>query len=187
MTKSQCGQIYADAIGAHSSKTREMSAYERACTPLDSSSWEQPLEATGLPKSEILNSVVWLLKQPLVEGDEEFVEAALSLLNVLNVPRETDLEVLSKLILEDHHERHEDIALGLQYYADPATVECLYQAAQKKTEYYDVAENPFARKCLFALGDIDTDESWEKIRLLEKSNDESVRKFASEQLERKNR
>jgi len=185
MRKSQCVQIYEDALGVHSSRTSGLSAYEKIRTPFDSTCWEQPLREAKLLNNKVLDSVVRLLMQPLEPGDEEFVEAALSLLNVLKTPKKTDIKVLCKLILEDHHERHEDIAQSLQYYADPSTVNCLYEAAQRKTEYYDVPENPFSRKCLWALGDINTDESWEKIRLLEKSNDESVSQWAIEQLERR--
>lgn len=185
MNKSQCVQMYEDAIGVYSSRTSELSANEKFRTPFDSTCWEQPLRETKLSNNEILDSVVHLLMQPLEPGDEEFVEAALCLLDTLNPPKETDIEILCKLILEDHHERHEDVARSLQCYADPSTVNCLYEAAQRKTEYYDVPENPFARKCLWALGDINTDESWGKIELLEKSKDETVSQWAIEQLERR--
>jgi len=187
LNKSQCVQIYEDALSVLSSRTSEVSAYEKIRTPLDSTCWEQPLRATKLSNIQVLDWVVQLLMQPLEPGDEEFVEAALSLLNALKTPKETDIMVLCKLILEDHHERHEDIAQSLQYYADSSTVNCLYEAAQRKTEYYDVPENPFARKCLWALGDINTEESWEKIQLLGKSNDETVSQWAIEQLERRYR
>ncbi len=85
--------------------------------------------------------------EPLIPGDEKFVEAACGLIGPTGKP-DNLLDILCKLILEDNHRMHEDIASWLQYLADPRSVECLYNAAQKKLSYYDVPENPFARKCL---------------------------------------
>ncbi len=43
--------------------------------------------------------------------------------------------VLSKLLEEDWHFKHEDIADALQDIRAPSTVDCLYRAALKKHEY----------------------------------------------------
>ena len=84
------------------------------------------------------------------------------------------------------HYKHEDIAQRLQHLKSPDAIECLYRTALTKFDYLDWDNSySLARKCMWALGDINTDESKKKIELLAESEDEEIRAYAFEQLNRK--
>ena len=58
-------------------------------------------------------------------------------------------EVLCKLLLEPWHFHHEDIAMVLKEMKDPATVNCLFEAAQLRLEYLEYDDTyQLARKCI---------------------------------------
>lgn len=98
---------------------------------------------------------------------------------------EPTTEFLCKLMVEDWHIEHEDIATTLQWRKDPKATETLYQAATMKFDYLAYNDShAFARKCIYALGDINSAESIDKIRKLTQVNDETICGYATHQLER---
>lgn len=97
--------------------------------------------------------------------------------------KERHIEILNKLILEYWHMCHEDIAILFQYFESNLTVESLYEATLTKPEYLNYTD-AFAVKCIWTLGDINTVESKEKLRLLTKSKNRVIKKNAKEQLKR---
>lgn len=125
------------------------------------------------------------LERALHEKNSADVEAAMLLGFTLKLFRAADANVLCRLLREDWHEQHEDIASVLQKLKDPATVECLHYAATKQFAYlaYDDA-HALAVKCLWALSAINTPAARAKLDLLAKSPIQIVRENAMRLLER---
>lgn len=93
--------------------------------------------------------------------------------------------LLMKLLEEDWHIEHEDIAWIFQKLKLPETVDCLYETTFKRFAYLDYDEfYNLAVKCIWALGDIGTEKAIEKLKLLTQSDNEIIRKNAIYQLER---
>jgi hypothetical protein len=91
--------------------------------------------------------------------------------------------ILNELILDDWHFKHEDIASILQDLRSPTSVDALYKAALSQLKYLDYDDSyALARKCIHALGDIDTAYSKEKLRLLATSKIPIVKEKAEKQL-----
>jgi hypothetical protein len=92
-------------------------------------------------------------------------------------------ELLNKLIQQDWHYKHEDIAYILQQLRSPSSVDALYNAALKKLEYLDYDDSyALARKCIHALGNINTEYSKEKLKLLATSDIPIIKEKAEKQL-----
>lgn len=96
------------------------------------------------------------------------------------------LPILIRLIQEPWHQMHEDIASTLQWdIPSPKAIEVLYKTALTKFDYLDFDEAyALAVKCIWALGDINTPESMEKLELLAESKNKIIRKNAKAQLKR---
>lgn len=94
--------------------------------------------------------------------------------------------ILCKLLIENWHHSHEDIVMLLQSLRDPRSTESLYQAATMKFEYLNYDDTyALAVKCCWALGDINTDLSREKLKILAKSDNKIIKDNAIFQLNRK--
>lgn len=101
------------------------------------------------------------LKDPLI------IEYNMLLGYVLDVYDHSLVDLLNKLLLEDWHHRHEDITLLLQQLKSHSSIEALYLMAIRQLIYLSYDDSyALARKCIHALGDINTDASWEKLRLI---------------------
>jgi hypothetical protein len=122
------------------------------------------------------------LERAFAEKSAASVEYALALGFVFGLSRNWAPQ-LCKLMQEDWHHSHEDIASALQDIRVPSTVDCLYQAALRKHNYlaYDDSE-VLAVKCIWALHDIGTPEAVVKLKLLSQSASEPVSKNAIERL-----
>jgi len=95
------------------------------------------------------------------------------------------VDILCKLTKEEWHGKHEDIVFYLQQMELSSTIECIYELAISDFEKYRWDDNfALARKCCFALGDINTPKAKEKLESLLQSDEEMIRKHAMEQLER---
>jgi hypothetical protein len=93
------------------------------------------------------------------------------------------VHIFCKLIVEDWHVSHENIALLLQEIKSPNSIECIRDAifVADKFDYYDNGA-AFIRKCCFALGDINTERSWSILNELTKSKNQLIKKAALEQM-----
>jgi hypothetical protein len=109
------------------------------------------------------------LERGFAERSSDSVECALVLAFVFGLSRKW-APLLCKLIEEDWHHSHEDIAEALQDIRVPSTVDCLYRTALRKHDYlaYNDGES-LAVKCIWALHDIGTYEAVEKLKLLSQS------------------
>lgn len=122
------------------------------------------------------------LEQAFAEKSVASVEYALALGFVFGLSRNWACQ-LCKLMQEDWHHSHEDIASALQDIRVPSTVDCPYRAALQKHNYlaYDNSE-ALAVKCIWALHDIGTPEAVVKLKLLSQSASEPISKNALERL-----
>jgi hypothetical protein len=93
--------------------------------------------------------------------------------------------ILSQLLIQDWHHVHEDLASVLQDLKDPQSIDNLYQTALANYEYLDFDDSyALAVKCIWALGDINTEYAREKLKLLAKSNNSIIKENAVNQLNR---
>lgn len=91
--------------------------------------------------------------------------------------------ILIKLLAEDWHIKHEDIAGLLQEFRRPEAIGVLYKTALRKFKYLEYNDSSaLAVKCIWALGDIETKAAKAKLELLAKSDNEIIRDNAVYQL-----
>ncbi|WP_223435066.1 MULTISPECIES: hypothetical protein [unclassified Pseudomonas] len=74
-------------------------------------------------------------------------------------------DILSRLLIEDWHVCHEDIASALQSLKYPGAVDYLFKAALADHPYIG-SEYSLGVKCIHALHDVGTDSAKEKLRIL---------------------
>jgi hypothetical protein len=93
------------------------------------------------------------------------------------------VEILCKLLSASWHYKHEDIVTLLQGLKAPESVDALYEAALSRFDYLDYDDTyALARKCIHALGDVATEHSKEKLRLLATSDVPIIKEKAEKQL-----
>lgn len=130
------------------------------------------------------NIIVNLLKEAYENKNAEDVEGAISLVFRYNLV-ENNIELICKLLVEQWHYSHENIVSYFQQLKNPETIDCLYKTTQTKYDYLEYNDcYSLIVKCCWALGDINTPESKEKLRLLAQSDNEIMQNAAKEQLER---
>lgn len=156
----------------------------------------QDTEKISLIKSRFLNSftvdvtknpeyLLSLLTTAYKERNAEDVEWSIAAALMFDLVTEEYSDILKKLLEADWHFKHEDIFSIFQTLKLPETVEILYSTALRRFNYLNYDEfYALAVKCLWALGEINSDEAKEKLHLLAQSENEIVRKNAIEQLER---
>ena len=128
--------------------------------------------------------VLRVLEETLNTKRKDDVECAMILGFHFGFPADSG-PVLCKLILEDWHTQHENLAAVMQKLKDPQTVDCLYQTALARFPYLEFDEaHALAVKCLWALSDINTDKAREKLKLLIESENKIIRENAERLLNR---
>ena len=129
--------------------------------------------------------VVQLLENAYSEKNADDVEYSLSIGFMFNLFSKFYSDILCKLIEEDWHFSHENIASIFQELKLPETVDCLYKTVLKQFKYLEYDEFfALAVKCIWALGEIRTAEAKEKLKLLTQSNNKIIKENALMQLER---
>lgn len=123
------------------------------------------------------------LKKAYTEKNADDVEYSLLLGFLLKTFSNKYEEILCKLLSESWHYKHEDIVLILQDLKSAKCIDVLYETVFKKFNYlsYDNTYS-LARKCIHALGDINTDYSKEKLKLLAMSDIPIIKEKAEKQL-----
>jgi hypothetical protein len=125
-----------------------------------------------------------LLESALEKQEKDVVEFALILGFRFGFSKSC-VPTLNKLLIESWHIKHEDITLALQKMKDPSSVDALYQAALSHHAYLDYDDSQaLAVKCIRALGDIGTDEARQKLELLAKHENTTIRERAAKVLNR---
>jgi hypothetical protein len=129
--------------------------------------------------------VVELLEKAYLEKEANDVEYILIAVFRFQLYQEAYVDVLCKLMYEPWHYEHEDIALIFEQIKSPRTIECLYQTALTQFEYLEYDEAfALAVKCIWALGEIKTSDSIEKLKLLTESDNQIIKDNAINQLKR---
>lgn len=129
-----------------------------------------------------------LLEVALLEKEADDVEYLLTAIFHLELFAEDYVDILCKLMNETWHFQHENIAMIFQKIKSPKTIDCLYNAALTQFEYLEFDEAfALAVKCIWALGDINTLESKEKLKLLTQSENKIIKDNAINQLNRSNK
>lgn len=127
-------------------------------------------------------SVKRALEAALMSRHPTEVECAMLLGFRFGFPQDSS-QVLCRLLREDWHMQHENIASALQRLKDPRTVDCLYAAALSRFPYLDYDESyALAVKSVWALSAIGTSDAKEKLRLLAQSDNPIIRKNARQRL-----
>jgi len=88
--------------------------------------------------------------------------------------------IFCNLLKENWHQSHEDVVMMLESIKDPKSVDCIYEMSLKIPSYDD--GRALARKCIWALGAIDTLYAKEKLKNLALSDDEIIKETAIMQL-----
>jgi len=94
------------------------------------------------------------------------------------------VEVLCKIMLQDWHNQHENIAMVLKDLRSPGSTDCLYQTVEAHFPYLDYDESyALGVKCLYALHAIGTPQAREKLALLASSSNEVISERAGRLLQ----
>lgn len=129
-----------------------------------------------------------LLEIALLENEADDVEYLLVAIFHFELFVEDYVDILCKLMNDTWHFQHENIAMIFQKIKSPKTIDCLYNAALTQFEYLEFDEAfALAVKCIWALGDINTLESREKLKLLTQSEYKIIKDNAINQLNRSNK
>ena len=136
----------------------------------------------GKDFADVKADVIPILEQSLASHEADEVELAVTLAHYFGLQRE-QTPILCKLLLEDWHTSHENIASSLQKLADPRSTDSLRQASQFRLAYLDYDENHgLARKCTWALAAIGTAEAIEALVWISENSDEMVAGYARKRL-----
>ena len=93
------------------------------------------------------------------------------------------VELLCLLLKEKWHQEHENIVMMLESIKSPKSVDVLYDTAITKFDYLDYDDSiPLATKCIYALGEINTEKAREKLKLLADSDEPIIKEEAKKQL-----
>ena len=129
--------------------------------------------------------VIQLLEAAYCEKNADDVSNALSITSMFSLSSKEYTGILLKLLEADWHYCHEGIAGIFQELKLPETVDCLYKTALTKFKYLDYDDcYALAVKCIWALGDVGTNEAKEKLKLLQQSDNEIISNNAKKQLDR---
>ncbi len=129
-----------------------------------------------------------LLEVALLQNEANDVEYLLTAIFHFELFVEDYVDILCKLMNETWHFQHENIAMIFQKIKSPKTIDCLYNAALTQFDYLEFDEAfALAVKCIWALGDINTLESKEKLKLLTQSENKIIKDNAINQLNRSNK
>ena len=175
MNKEQLITIYRKTIQSWS-RAKDITSYHDC--------FQEVLQESSLTYDQVRDSIVHLLSEPLTDDDAKFVEAAFNLFDLVGWPQDW-LKIASRLLLDTHHQMHEEIIRFMQYYADPDSVPILRKAIALKTqlkylEYDDYGA--YYKKCLWALQDIGTEEALIVIRECTNSEDPVLKEQAEYRL-----
>jgi len=130
-------------------------------------------------------NVLEVLERAMRQKDPDALEDAINCVDPKSADDPRLVPVLCDLLSAKWHKCHEDITLILQQIRDPRASRALGQAAILKFEYLDYDNSyAFARKCIWALADIGTDEAKQWLLELSKVEDPTIAGYATRRLDR---
>lgn len=92
--------------------------------------------------------------------------------------------ILNTLLNCEWHYQHENMVMILQKLKSPSSISCLYKEISTDREYLKYNNESKIVKCLWALGEIGTEQALDKIYILANSENKMISIHAIEQLER---
>jgi hypothetical protein len=130
------------------------------------------------------NSFVNLLEDISGKQDGDALDFAMHIGFVFRLYTPKVVPLLSQLLLEHWHKKHEDMASIFQGLRDPRTCDCLHDCILTNFDYLAFDEAfALAVKCIWALGDIDTEHSMEILKLLADSENPVICRNVQSQLD----
>lgn len=142
--------------------------------------WKQYPVGQLLFKENILS----LLKECIAEQNAEELTYILIMAFKDGVDKDYT-DILMRLLEENWHTEQENIVSLLEDAMDPKSIEILYETAVNVPDYDEM--RALAKKCIWALWAIKTPEANEKLKLLQRNNDEIIRDTATQALSEKNK
>lgn len=121
-----------------------------------------------------------LLKENAENKDDKALDSILAIIFYDGADKEYTAMLL-QLLDADWHIRIEDIVSVLEVVKDPASIDKLYEVAVNVPDYDEMRS--LAKKCIAALGAINTPASIEKLVLLKHSDDALISENAASELE----
>lgn len=114
---------------------------------------------------------------PWVRDQEDWkVEVSVFFLFHIDPIPDRFFPILRKVLLEKWHHSHEDIVSLLELTASTENIEAVFEACFLECSYLkSYGRDVFVKKCVWALAKYDTQQAWEKIRMLESCSDDLVR------------
>lgn len=148
------------------------------------SPWEHPLEKIFAKEDRgkylYTNELLEKLGDAIQMHDSKGVEY-LCLISEVDGIDKRFTNILCKLLEENWHHSHEDIVMMMEIIKDPASVDCMYKISINIPSYDD--GRSLAKKCIWALGAINTADAKEKLKMLSMSDDEIIKNAAVMQLQ----
>jgi tetratricopeptide (TPR) repeat protein len=148
-----------------------------------SSTDKNVLEEANRIGNHFLENPIDRLKKAIKDKNGDEIESVLPKIDK-NEKCKAYVDVLIELLGCDWHSRHEDIALELQRIKDPRAIPILRQTAERKFEYLSYVDSQaLARKCIWALADIGTDDSKTALTEISCLSDKVISGYAKERLD----
>jgi hypothetical protein len=128
------------------------------------------------------------IKKSILNKNSDDLEYTILLLGYISNINYIDYSLtFRELVLEKWHNQHEILVDLLSETIDVNNIETFYNVILTKyNRPWDEGVESLAIKCIWALKAINTKESWGKIKLLSKSENEIIRESALERLEQIN-
>ncbi|OYO76094.1 hypothetical protein CG709_16315 [Lachnotalea glycerini] len=143
----------------------------------------------GVSENNINDDVYKELIKAIDDKDSSRVDDLIYLIFCFKLFDAKFIELLNNLLVCDWHKQHENIAILLQKLKSPSSVKVLFETATKEFKYLEYDEfYALAVKCIWALGDIGTEQAKENLKLLLNNGNDIIKENAQKQIDRiKNR
>lgn len=129
------------------------------------------------------NYCLGLITEAAENKDADKLEEALTIGFTIKAFSTDFSKILCRVLQENWHYSHENIASILKDLQDPSTVSYLFEAAQLNFEYLEYDDTyQFARKCIKALAAIDDEEAIGMLRALLRSKNPHIGEYAAKEL-----
>lgn len=117
-----------------------------------------------------------MLEEAICDQEDWKVEVSVFFLFHINPIPDRFFPILRKVLLEKWHHSHEDIVSLLELTASTENIETVFETCFLECSYLkSYGREVFVKKCVWALAKYDTQQAWEKIRMLESCSDDLVR------------
>lgn len=146
---------------------------------------QQFLKMNNIDEQMLMSIIYNMLTCSLDSKSKNDVDVAIYLFYAFEINNEKFVPVLNELLVCSWHEQHENIAMALQKFRSPSSVNNLFQTINTKYQYLDYDDSyALAVKCIWALGDIGNELAKGKLEELLYSPNKIISENAMKQLKR---